>query len=197
MVLPLCKRHNLNTLTMEQPIVTFTEAEYIQTAKGNKVARKSVLCGSKNISLLGKAIVQAGCVIRGDMAQVLAGKFCVVKQGVLLRPSWKHFPKGDTPFNFFPMKLGDYVTIDENAVVGAATIESHVHIGANCVISPRCVLLSCCKIEPNTFLPPDTVVPPFAIMAGNPGRQVGELPEATKELHVQLAKEYYSKFQPE
>ena len=39
-------------------------------ASGNRVSRQSVLCGSQNIVLNGKNIVQSEAIIRGDLANV-------------------------------------------------------------------------------------------------------------------------------
>ena len=37
-------------------------------------------------------------------------------------------------FSYYPMKIGDHVTIGEGSIVEAATIGSHVSIGKNCII---------------------------------------------------------------
>lgn len=37
-------------------------------------------------------------------------------------------------FSYYPMKIGDHVTIGEGTIVQAATIGSFVSIGKNCVI---------------------------------------------------------------
>ena len=60
----------------------------------------------------------------------------------------------------------------------------------------RAILKDCCEIMPGTVLPADTVVPPFARFAGNPGRMVSELPECTKDLHKDLARNHYVHFVP-
>ena len=49
---------------MELPDIPFNKAEYIETASGNRVSRASVLCGSQNIILNGKNIVQSEAIIR-------------------------------------------------------------------------------------------------------------------------------------
>ena len=41
---------------------------------GNKVSRQSVLCGSQNTILTGKNIVDAGAIIRGDLASIRTGR---------------------------------------------------------------------------------------------------------------------------
>lgn len=45
-------------------------------------------------------------------------------------------------FSFYPMKIGDFVSIGQGSVVEAASIGNGVEIGKNCIIvSPREVLL--------------------------------------------------------
>lgn len=45
-------------------------------------------------------------------------------------------------FSYYPMKIGDHVTIGEGTIVQAATIGSFVSIGKNCVIvSPIYLML--------------------------------------------------------
>ena len=63
---------------MELPDIPFNKAEYIETASGNRVSRASVLCGSQNIILNGKNIVQSEAIIRGDLANVRVGRHCVI-----------------------------------------------------------------------------------------------------------------------
>ena len=37
-------------------------------------------------------------------------------------------------FSYYPMKIGDHVTIGEGSIIEAATIGSYVTIGKNCII---------------------------------------------------------------
>ncbi|CAJ0767965.1 17328_t:CDS:2 [Entrophospora sp. SA101] len=66
---------------MEPPIVYYSRSEYIETDTGNKVSRKSVICGSQNIILGGKTIIQTDCVIRGDLRRTGTGHAVVVAIG--------------------------------------------------------------------------------------------------------------------
>ena len=50
------------------------------------------------------------------------------------RPPYKTYRGA---FNYYPMKVGDFVHIGANTVVEAATIGNHVEIGKNCVIVSR------------------------------------------------------------
>jgi len=63
-------------------------------ASGNKVSRQTVLCGSQNIVLSGKVIVQSDAIIRGDLANVRAGRYCIISKHAVIRPPFKKFSKG-------------------------------------------------------------------------------------------------------
>lgn len=58
------------------------------------MSRQTVLCGSQNIVLQGKVIVQSGAIIRGDLAAVRTGRYSVVGKGAVVRPPFKQFSKG-------------------------------------------------------------------------------------------------------
>ena len=79
---------------MELPDISFKKAEYIETASGNRVSRQSVLCGSQNIVLNGKNIVQSEAIIRGDLANVRVGRHCIISSKAVIRPPFKKFSKG-------------------------------------------------------------------------------------------------------
>ncbi|XP_076812948.1 dynactin subunit 5-like [Clavelina lepadiformis] len=178
---------------MDLDDVFYQKEQYIETASGNKVSRQSVLCGSQNIVLNGKTIVEKDCIIRGDLANVRVGRNCIIKSRSVIRPPFKKFNKGVA---FFPCVVGDHVYIEEDSIVNAAQVGSFVHIGKNCVIGRRCVLKDCCQIADNTVLPPETVVPPFMLFGGSPGAQIGDLPECTQYLMTDATKQYYEHFKP-
>jgi len=181
-------------LENEEPPVYYTKADYIQTASGNKVSRQSVLCGPQNISLAGKSIVKPGVILRGDLQLLRIGKFVIIGDSSVLRPSYKKY-KGS--FAFFPMTIGDFVTIGPRSVISAAQIGSCVDIGEDCVISKRCVVKENSMILPGTVLPPDTVVPPLTVFGGSPGHYLGDLPESTQVLQKQRATMTYKRFIPQ
>jgi dynactin-5 len=73
------------------------KSSYIETDTGNKVSRQSTVCGSQNIVLGGKTILQPACIFRGDLRRagggvVLAvGKYCVFGEGSVVRPPSKTY----------------------------------------------------------------------------------------------------------
>jgi len=183
----------LGAETVEEDNIPYEKAEYIETTTGNKVSRKSVLCGSQHIVFNGKTIVKPKVVVRGDLANVRIGRHCIVESNTVVRPPYKRFKKG---IMFFPSTIGDHCLIEEDVIIESGQIGSFVHIGKGAIIGKRCILKDCCRILPGTILGPDTVVPPFAVFAGTPGQCVGQLPECVLELHREYTMNYYKRFQP-
>ncbi|RMY41475.1 hypothetical protein D0865_12280 [Hortaea werneckii] len=78
---------------------------------------------------------------------------------------------------FYPIRISDNVFIGPESHISAASISSHVHIGAHCVLLPFCVVKEQCKILPGTVVPPHMVIPPGSVVAGRPARIIGEVGE--------------------
>lgn len=180
-------------LDLEEAPIKYDKIDYIQTASGNMVSKLCVLCGAQNISLAGKSIVKPHVIMRGDLQLLRLGKFVIIGDGCVLRPSFKKY-KGNVAF--FPMTVGDFVTVGPRSIVCAAQIGSCVDIGEDCVISKRCVIKDNSMILAGTVLPPDTIVPPLTAFGGNPGRYLGDLPESTQARQKQHTMMLYRRFQP-
>ncbi|KAL0272554.1 UNVERIFIED_CONTAM: hypothetical protein PYX00_005482 [Menopon gallinae] len=177
---------------MDVDDIFYKKDDYVETTSGNKVCRQSFLYGAQNIILQGKVIIQPDVIIRGDLAAIKIGRYCIISKDAVLRPPFKKFSKGVA---FFPLHVGDHVYVGEDSVVNAAVVGSYVYIGRNVVIGKRCVLKDCCMIEDNTILPPDTVVPSFC-RVGPKTTLVDELPECTQDLMIDYTKSYYQHFIP-
>jgi len=173
--------------------VTYDKREYIETSLGNKVSRRSVLCGAHNIVLNGKTIIQSGAIMRGDLSSIRIGRCCVISRDVVIRPAYKKIARGLT---FLPQQIGDHVFIGEGSVISAQLIGSYVYIGKNCVIGRRAVLRDCCMIADNSVVSPESVVPSYAIYEGNPARYSRELPDPTQDIMVDHTNSYYLNFVP-
>ncbi|KRX56586.1 Dynactin subunit 5 [Trichinella sp. T9] len=162
-------------------------------ASGNKISIRSELSGCQNIMLKGKSIIREGSVIRANRSTIQIGKFSYIGCDTVLMPSRKMFTDG---FSVLPLKIGDYVYIDDNSVIQCTRIGSYVHIGKNCVIGEYCIIKDCCVLEDNTVLPPQTIVPPFVRMSGNPGKIVGFLPNCTQNLMIDIMQGIHTNFRP-
>jgi dynactin-5 len=116
---------------MEQQDIYYDSSEYIETSSGNKVSRNCVLCGSQNIVLNGKTIVQSECVFRGDLANINIGRQCIIGKRTILSPPFKKLLSGGA---FYPLQVGDYTIIGDDTIINASAIGAHVYIGKDCII---------------------------------------------------------------
>jgi len=78
---------------------------------------------------------------------------------------------------YFMLRISDYVYIGPNTHIRAAEIKSNVYIGANCTIGNMVMIKDNVKILDGTVLPANTVWAGGTIIAGRPGRVVGEIGE--------------------
>ena len=133
--------------------------------------------GTDNILIDGKAIILPGAILRGDLALIQMGEYVVIKEEVIIRPT---YAKGQDAkrFKYVKQKFGGCVYIDRGSIVSALRIGNNVHIGKNCIIGHRSIIKDNCKILDNSILPPDTIVPPFTVYGGRPAVYIGELPES-------------------
>ncbi|GAA5858867.1 hypothetical protein JCM8547_007134 [Rhodosporidiobolus lusitaniae] len=188
---------------------SFSKSQWIFTDSGNSVSKAAVITGSQNIVLGGKSILHPHCIIRGDLRRagasaaggagggtvvVAMGKYCTVGEGAVLRPCYKTY-KG--VFSYYPMKIGDHVSIGANSVVEAASIGTGVEIGKNCIIGPLVILKDYSRIADNSVVGAGTIIPSLTEWAGSPARPVSQLAESTPELVEAKAKAAYASFRPE
>lgn len=80
-------------------------------------------------------------------------------------------------FTFMPLRLGDHVFVGPGTVVQAAQIGNHVHIGGKVVIGEFAIIKDYVKVLDGSVVPPNMVIPSFSIVAGQPARIIGEIPE--------------------
>ncbi|KAI3383140.1 hypothetical protein SNEBB_005236 [Seison nebaliae] len=167
--------------------------DYISTGSGNTVSRKTLFSGSQNISVLGKTIIREDCIFRGDFGPINLGRYVIIGKGSVIRGPYKKYLQGLT---FLQVTIGDHVIFEDNVVSSAVEIGSYVHIGANSVIGRRSVINECSIIHPNTVIPPETKIPAYSIFAGNPGEQIGNAPEDTMDMMIELTKTFYARYAP-
>jgi len=156
--------------------------------KGSQIHPNAKIVGPESVSIRGKAIIDSGAVLRGDLARISLGQFCAVGQESILRPCCKQI-KGKSVR--IPMSVGDYVSIDRNCVIEAASIGSNVIIGKRCVIGQRCVLMDGCQILDGSILADNTVVPSYTIFSGVPARSTGRLAETFCYVTAQRSRAVY------
>lgn len=154
----------------------------------------------------GKAVIQPEVMIRGDLVRtassststgtaaapanttaVAIGRYCFLSRGSLLRPPGRIY-KG--AFTYMPLRMGDHVFVGQGTVVQAATVGSHVHIGRDCTIGELAIIKDFVKILDGTVVPPNMVIPSFSVVAGQPARIIGELPEGGGQEDFELRELY-------
>ncbi|KAI7539635.1 hypothetical protein KC331_g9636 [Hortaea werneckii] len=166
------------------------KTEYIETDTGNKISRRSHIEGKQNIMLGGKSVIMAGVCLRGDLYRkseraategekdaqtaISVGRASIISTNCTLRPPMR-ISRGQ--MTFYPIRISDNVFIGPESHISAASISSHVYIGAQCVLLPFCVVKEQCKILPGTVVPPHMIIPPGSVVAGRPARIVGEVGE--------------------
>jgi dynactin-5 len=104
---------------------------FATTKRQNKVSKESVLCGSDNIGVKGKTIIESQAVIRGDLSTIELGSYCVIARAAVIRPAEQKF---QGRIAYIPMTIGDHVIIEENSIIEAAAIGDCTHIGKNCQV---------------------------------------------------------------
>lgn len=86
-------------------------------------------------------------------------------------------PENGRTFSHYPLKIADHVFIGAGSIVEAALIGTHVHIGAGVVVGKFAIIKDYVRILDGTVVPPNMVIPSFSVVAGRPGRVVGEVAE--------------------
>ena len=169
----------------------YQEQHFFVTSKGNKISRQVLIKGTERILIDGNTIMQPHCVVRGDLAQISMGYYCIIKDECIIRPS---YTKHQGRLKYTKMQIGDCVFIDRDCVVCALKIGNNVQIGKGCIIGHRAQIHDNSKILDNSILPPDTVVPPNTVYGGRPAQFIAELPESIGIVHREFCTNYYNSF---
>lgn len=164
-----------------------TEEGFIKTTTHNYVSRKSVIDGAKHVEIKGRSIIKDGVVLRGGLAVVRIGRYCVIESGTLLEPPPHPYDKS----KYVPLVVGSHTHIGSNSQIYAAAIGSMVWIGNNVKLGKRCIIKDNCVIESGTEIGDGTIVPPFTRISNKETTTYQELPPS---IAVQLQEVSISRF---
>lgn len=179
---------------VEPEPIYYTKSAYITTRRANKVSKTSILCGSDHIGVNGRTIIEPFAVLRGDLATIDIGTHCVIGSNTVIHPPAQRVKTG---YVHITVSIGDYVTIERDCVIRAASIGSHSIIGSNSVIGTRCIISQCTMLKPNTIMPANTVTAPMGIYGGSQGKCCGRLDDTFMMICIENARQYFRLFQPE
>ncbi|KIX05391.1 uncharacterized protein Z518_06263 [Rhinocladiella mackenziei CBS 650.93] len=118
-----------------------------------------------------------------DQTSIHLGRYVFISPGCTLHPPSRLTTvtgaNGEPQqiMTYFMLRISDYVYVGPNTHIRAAEIRSNVYIGANCTIGNMVMIKDNVKILDGTVLPPNTVWAGGTIVAGRPGRVVGEIGE--------------------
>lgn len=102
------------------------------------------------------------------------GRYVFLSPSVVLHPP-SHLRSGT--LTYLPLRIADNVFIGTSSVIRAASIGSNVFIGEKCSVGNMVIIKDNVRILDGTVLPANSVWASASIIAGRPGRVVGEIGE--------------------
>lgn len=160
------------------------------------------------------------CVIRGDLkrvstsasssASVSIGRYAFLDKQVLLRPPFKIYKGYATQMflfqsisfsglrgffralTYYPVQIGNFVSIGSGTVVEAASLGSYIMIGKNCIVDKFAIIKDCVVVRDGAVIPSTVCIPPFSIVSGNPATVVATLPESAADFLERYSRQLYA-----
>jgi carbonic anhydrase/acetyltransferase-like protein (isoleucine patch superfamily) len=146
-----------------------------ELAGGNFVADDARVIGS--VQLMQDASVWFGCVLRGDMDDIIIGERSNIQDGAVL-----HTDPG------VKLRVGNDVTVGHQVMLHGCTIGDGCLIGIKAVILNRAVIGRNCIIGAGALIPEGKIIPDNSLVMGMPGKVVRQTDANTaKMLKMQAA----------
>jgi dynactin-5 len=163
---------------------------FIKTTTHNYVSRKAIIDGAKQVEIKGRSIIQDEVKVRGDLAIVRIGRYCVIGRGSLVEPPVHPLNKS----NNIPLVIGSHTHIGSECEIRAAAVGSMVWIGDNVKLGKRCIIKDNCVIESGIEIGDDTIVPPFTRIYTNTTTDFEELPPSVAVQLQEVSISNYDEF---
>ena len=111
------------------------------------------------------------CVLRGDVAAIIIGKYTNIQDGTVI-----HVTRDG-----FPTRIGSYVTVGHRALLHACTIEDYTMIGMGSIIMDRAIIESGGWVAAGALVTPGKIVRKNELWAGTPAKLMRYLTAAEQE----------------
>lgn len=116
---------------MEPTVMQYHQSQYLDVSNKCKVSKNVKIKNTPAFKMEGKIVIRPDVNIRAELGSVELGLYCIVMDGVIIRPSHNR-KKGVLRYD--KLKIGSHVFIDKGSIIQADSIGSNVHIGKNCII---------------------------------------------------------------
>jgi len=143
------------------------------------VAENAVVCG--RVSLARGSSVWYGAVVRGDMASISVGEYTNIQDGAVL-----HCDPGKD------LVLGRHVTVGHLAMIHAKSVGDSCLIGIHAILLSGAVVGEGCLIAAGALVREDQTIPPRSIVAGVPGKILGQTDDAFLQQSIDRALRYHA-----
>lgn len=123
-------------------------------------------------TLIGEVVIEEGCYvgpgarIRGDWCGIFVGKGSNIQENVVIHS------KPDVP-----VVLGPSSHVGHGSILHGATLKEHVWVGMGAIVMDGAVIEEGCLIAAGCVVKEGTHVPPGKLVAGVPGRIIGDVSE--------------------
>jgi carbonic anhydrase/acetyltransferase-like protein (isoleucine patch superfamily) len=143
------------------------------------VAENAVVCG--RVTLAPGVSVWYGAVVRGDLASITVGDTTNLQDGCVLHCD----PEKD-------LVIGKHVTVGHLAMIHAKSVGDGCLVGIHSILLSGAVIGAGSLIAAGALVREDQVIPPRSIVAGVPGKIIGQTDDLFFQQSVDRALRYHA-----
>lgn len=127
-------------------------------------------------------------VIRGDVHDVVIGKYTSIQDGTLIH---EDSGRGSGLADGLPTVVGDWVTVGHGVILHACRVEDYALIGMGAIVMDGAVIGRGAVVGAGALITKNTVIPPFSVALGSPAKVVRTLPDSSLDQRKEQAMHYY------
>ena len=152
------------------------------------IAHNAVISG--DVIIKEGASIWYGCVLRGDVAQIVIGENSNIQDNTVIhgtRPFHKHNKTGAEGGMTI---IGDNVTVGHACILHATNVQNNAFIGMGSILMDLSIVEECAMLAAGTLLAPKKIVKKCEVWVGSPARFMRNLTEEEKEYSQISANDY-------